>query len=239
MAASNRSSVTMNKFEVGQVVECWRQNGTSGWQSAIIISYRVDERNRRSYRYKVKWKDSTTSFSEVKGKFIRKTQDEVQVQDEIEPIPINATVPLLHTQEQNVIEATNSLQPTVLQQIIKSSRDMVKASLRTTSPAIMRLIQLPVSADSAELIYKKEKKPTLQKLLKFRCADTNGSKRELFSRAYPSHAKLLPPPKKKKMTKKEQRDKEVLDNCEKRNGKLVGDVFLAWSKKRKNEVRHM
>ena len=41
------------------------------------------------------------------------------------------------------------------------------------------------------------------------------------------------------MTKKEQRDKEVLDNCEKRNGKLVGDVFLAWSKKRKNEVRHM
>ena len=86
------------------------------------------------------------------------------------------------------------------------------------------------------MLYKQEKKGTLQRILAMRDASTSGDKRQLFCRTYPVHAKLLPPRKKKKKSARQKRDDEILENCDTRNSKLVRDLFRDWAKTRKNEV---
>ena len=61
------------KFEDGEIVECWRkQSHTSGWHLGTIVSSRVDERNRRSFRYSVDWQDKSIRSVNVAGELIRK-----------------------------------------------------------------------------------------------------------------------------------------------------------------------
>ena len=53
-----------DNFRVGQIVECWRQEN-GAWEIAEIVSYNVDARNRRAYRYTVNWQDNDSDSTSV------------------------------------------------------------------------------------------------------------------------------------------------------------------------------
>ena len=246
--SNNRMEANQNlrhqqKFGVGETVECWRQansSSTSGWHLATIVSSRVDERNKRAYRYVVDWQDNANQSIDIQGKLIRR------LPANFAPIPINTTsVPLLDLEQE--VEVTADLpspppplitdrDPTLLQQLINDGHSVVTKSLQATSDKVKRTLDLAANVKTAKVLYKQEKKETLKRVLALRDCSTNGDKRQLFGRAYPVHAKVLPPSKKKKKSVKEKRDDQILDNCDKRNSNLVRDFFKGWSEKRKNEV---
>ena len=154
-----------------------------------------------------------------------------------------STVPLIPEQEttdtmpeQYLMSIDDENIPDELLKIVEGGRDMIAASMNVMSDEIKRMAQLPVSENTATSLLNKQRVENLKRILLFRGASTEGKKRELFERAYPTHAKELPPPRKKKKTAAQKQEEKQWKNCARRNKNLLKVEFRDWAKRQKNEV---
>ena len=123
-----------------------------------------------------------------------------------------------------------------IRKLVDEGCSVIEQSLSTAPDDIKRTLRSPVSSATASYLWKKERVLGLKRILSLRGESTEGLKSELFQRAHPMHAKVLPPPRKKKKTtaqKKEEKDWETV--C-KSNAKVVKKLFIDWAKRQKNEV---
>ena len=225
-----RTHLRAPKFSVGQFVECWSQQ--QGWQLATIISSRVDVRNRRSYSYTVKWDNTDVlSCTDIPGRKIREAPD-------FAPTPIDVTPAMPNVMETDHLHNFDENIDPLMRDIVAFGKDISETSIeQTTTPAIKRILTLPLNNKSASALYNKAKVPDLEKILVFRKASIAGLKSDLFARAFPMHSKYHLPAKRKRKGKTEKDQDAMIENCNKRNKKEVGKLFVTWTKTcHKNEL---
>ena len=243
--------MSIHKFRVGETVECWTKlNNRSRWSIGTIVAANVDDRNRRAYRYTVDWEDNSGRSTDIQGKLIRKltinfapnpiepSNEQHSIEDSTAVHSVTDTgcrVPLIPEEELTAITDVNI--NTEMQKLIDDGRSIIAQSIDTTvSDDIKRILQSPVTSNSAKKLWTKERVDTLKKVLAFRGASTDGLKPDLFQRAHPMHAKVLPPPKKKSKTAAQKKEEQQWKNTCKRNAKTMKTLFTDWVKRQKNEV---
>ena len=153
------------KFSVGQFVECWSQQ--QGWQLATIISSRVDARNRRSHSHTVKWYN-TEMLTDIPARKIREAPDFAPTPIDVTPTPAMPTA----MEADNLHDFDENIDP-LMRDIIAFGKDVSETSIeQTTTPAIKRILNLPLNNKTANALYNKAKVPDLEKILKFRKCST-------------------------------------------------------------------
>ena len=124
-----------------------------------------------------------------------------------------------------------------IRKLIGEAQNVIAQSISTESDEVKRILQSPATSATASSLWKKARCPDLKRVLKFRGESVEGLKRELFQRAYPMHAKVLPPPRPKRKTAAQKKEEKDWENACKRNAKAVKKEFIVWVEALKNEVR--